>query len=139
MNIEKEIERSTVKDRGSIDPDDPVFQIVEIFKTQQAEAMEGLGRMIAKAAEDIATTIVMADNTARTKEQVLITKVARLGADKIQSAGIEAANTVSARFDKAVAKVETAANMAMKAAWISAAGAVTTVLAVIILVFLIFH
>ena len=139
MDNENRAERAMSRIKRSIDPDDPVYQIVEIFEAQQAEAMEGLGRMIAKAADDIAATVVMAENSARIKSQAIATNAVKLGANKIHLAGVDAANAVSQRVEIALDRAETAAKIATRAAWFSGVAAGGAVLAVLILAVLIFQ
>jgi hypothetical protein len=139
MDVNRMMEVIRQKHGTRLDQDDSVFLLGTIAEEVQREAMEEMRSMLAKAVDDIATTVMMAENSARTKGRELATEAVKFGADKIRVAGVDAANAVASKLDVAVNKIETAANMAIRAAWIGISGAVATIAAVILLVVLIFR
>src|ERR1700712_1505140 len=139
MDAERLLQLVGKKHDVDISLKDPMLVSATIFEALQNEALDNLGRMITKATEDIATTIVMAENSAHAKEEVLVTQAVRFGVDKIHLAGVDAATAVSRRVEKALARSEAAARAATQAAWVSGVSAGATLVAVIVLLVLIFR
>ena len=65
------------KYRLEIDPADPLLLVADIVGEMQKEALDRLGAVVKEAADQIATSAVLAENSARARSGTIITDAAR--------------------------------------------------------------
>lgn len=112
------------KYRLEIDPADPLLLVADIVGEMQKEALDRLGAVVKEAADQIATSAVLAENSARARSGTIITDAARWAAEQIRLAGDDAGQQTGRHVEVLLKRAEHAARRATIAAWISSSTAV---------------
>lgn len=80
----------------ALTPDDPLYAVVAAVTAMQRQAHKELALLVAKQAEDIAATSVLAENAARAKAEMIITQAGEWSAGQIRKAGSDVATALIA-------------------------------------------
>lgn len=120
------------KHRPGLDLVDPVFLVRSMFEAMQKEALEKLSKVVTDAADQIATSSVLAENNTRARGEATVTEAARWGAEHIRKAGIDAAKLVVGELEGAIAEAQAAGRATRTGMWVSWAAAAVSVVAAVV-------
>jgi len=119
------------KYRTGIDPSDPILMMATLFEESQKRALDKLGAVMTKAAEDIATTTVLTENSARARCEQIVTEAGRWAGEQIRMAGADSGKLAADVVREFLDRTEAAARTATIAAWVSSSAAVATAAAAV--------
>jgi hypothetical protein len=110
-----------------LDPDDPLFISVQLYreaaKEGLAEATAQLGKMVTEASASLAASLAQTDTAARAYADRHVTEASRWAVEQIRAAGQDAAAEITKQMEPLVARAEVAAKRSVVFGWIAAAAA----------------
>jgi len=124
MDIDKLVALVEQKHRIRLDPHDAVFLLATISEELQKETLERVGAVVTEAAEQIATTTVLAENSARGRCETIVTEAGRWAGEQIRLAGADSGKAAADVVREFLDRTEQAARQATIAAWVSSSAAV---------------
>jgi glycine/D-amino acid oxidase-like deaminating enzyme len=131
---DKEPPRVTVAEligpKFRLDPADPILIVATIFEELQKKALTRLGAVVTDAAEQIATTTVLTENSARARSETIVNEAGRWAGEQIRTAGADAGKLAADVVREFLDRTERAERRATIAAWISSSAAVAAVAAI---------
>jgi len=130
MDIDKLVALVEQKHRIKLEPTDAVFLLATISDAIQKETLERVGAVVTEAAEQIATTTVLTENSARARCETVVTEAGRWAGEQIRTAGADAGKLAADVVREFLDRTEQAARRATIAAWISSSAALATAVAI---------
>lgn len=103
----------------TLDPADPVFLLATVAAELNKESREEFARMAAELGNQVSAALVLAENSARSRGEAIVTQAARWSSEHIKQAGTDAATRIFERLEGLTLRTEQAARRAKISAWFS--------------------
>jgi hypothetical protein len=133
MDVERMAKIVREKHGVTLHPDDSVFLLATIADELQREGWEELAKLAAGITDQVSAVLVLADTTARSRAERIVTEAARWSAEQIRTAAADAAQIVVAQTQDRIDQTKVSARMATLAACASGIfAAVCSVLIILI-------
>jgi hypothetical protein len=121
-----------------LDPDDPVFISIQLYREAIKEGVDAaatqLAKIVSDAADQIATASVLSENTAKRTAEAIISGAGQWGSDQIRQAGADVVTRLTAELKAGADEAKAARSEAKVWARFSmaaAAGSMVAAMAVI--------
>jgi malonyl CoA-acyl carrier protein transacylase len=134
MDLEKLSMAVEQKHRVRFDYHDPVFVLGTIAEEVTKEMMAAMGKIVSDAADQMATSNVLAETNARAKAETIVTEAAKWGAEQIRMAGADAASQILTELKAGLDEITVRRDEARMWSLWNIGAATVTVLAVMALV-----
>lgn len=120
MDADKIIAALSTKNRVLLDPEDPLFLLVTLFREVQKETLGQLAKVVADATERSVVASTAAEAAARAKAESIVSQAGEWAGLKIREAGDLVLARIQAEVQTANDTGRAAARWASRAAWIAA-------------------
>jgi len=87
---------------SKIDPDDPLYAVVQAVERLQTQSVAELGGLVRKLSADIAATAVTAEKAAQVKAELVVTQAGEWAAKQIRQAGEDAVKAIAEQRDELI-------------------------------------